>query len=252
MTQRRRGRALRASREPRRSVSSPCRAGFSRAATSRRSPCACRRAAIKTIGRTARADFIVDAALVSRLHCRLTADTSDQLVVEDLGSTNGTMVNGKKVDRGVLRAGDTLTVGRVDFRCRRGIDAVRRVGQGWGRPAARGFSPTALRPLTTSTETDSSVSLPRSSCPARGPDARRCHPETRTAPSGSIGSASRDRRPADRCGRSIRQTACRRRTARASSVPSRPIARQTPPGQCPGVCRMSTMYSPNVNGTPGS
>ena len=71
---------------------------------------------IKTIGRTARADFIVDAALISRLHCRLTADKSDQLVVEDLGSTNGTMVNGKKVDRVVLRAGDMLTVGRVEFR----------------------------------------------------------------------------------------------------------------------------------------
>ena len=71
--------------------------------------------AIKTVGRTARADFVVDAALVSRLHCRLTADPSDQLVVEDLGSTNGTIVNGKKVDRGILRVGDTLTVGRVDF-----------------------------------------------------------------------------------------------------------------------------------------
>ena len=71
---------------------------------------------IKTIGRTARADFIVDAALISRLHCRLTADKSDQLVVEDLGSTNGTMVNGKKIDRVVLRSGDTLTVGRVEFR----------------------------------------------------------------------------------------------------------------------------------------
>ena len=71
---------------------------------------------IKTIGRTARADFIVDAALISRLHCRLTADKSDQLVVEDLGSTNGTMVNGKKVDRVVLRAGDRLTVGRVEFK----------------------------------------------------------------------------------------------------------------------------------------
>jgi pSer/pThr/pTyr-binding forkhead associated (FHA) protein len=73
------------------------------------------RGSIKTIGRTARADFIVDAALISRLHCRLTADKSDQLVVEDLGSTNGTMVNGKKIDRIVLRAGDRLTVGRVEF-----------------------------------------------------------------------------------------------------------------------------------------
>ena len=70
---------------------------------------------VKTIGRTARADFIVDAALISRLHCRLTADRSDQLVVEDLGSTNGTIVNGRKVDRVILRAGDRLTVGRVEF-----------------------------------------------------------------------------------------------------------------------------------------
>src|SRR4029079_6620819 len=70
---------------------------------------------IKTVGRTARADFILDAALVSRLHCRLTADRSDQLIVEDLGSTNGIMVNGKRIDRVILRAGDRLKVGRVEF-----------------------------------------------------------------------------------------------------------------------------------------
>ena len=70
---------------------------------------------IKTIGRTARADFILDAALVSRIHCRLSADKSDQLVVEDLGSKNGTLVNGTPVSRHVLRDGDKLTVGRVEF-----------------------------------------------------------------------------------------------------------------------------------------
>jgi pSer/pThr/pTyr-binding forkhead associated (FHA) protein len=70
---------------------------------------------VKTLGRTARADFIVDAALVSRLHCRLTADRADQLFVDDLGSTNGTLVNGKRVDHAVLKAGDTLGVGRVQF-----------------------------------------------------------------------------------------------------------------------------------------
>ena len=70
---------------------------------------------IKTIGRTARADFIVDAALISRIHCRLTADRSDQLVVEDLSSTNGTLVNGERIDRVTLRAGDRLTVGRIEF-----------------------------------------------------------------------------------------------------------------------------------------
>jgi ABC transport system ATP-binding/permease protein len=73
------------------------------------------RGAVKTLGRTARADFIVSAALVSRLHCRLTADRSDQLIVEDLDSTNGTLVNGRRVKRSLLRAGDRLKVGRVEF-----------------------------------------------------------------------------------------------------------------------------------------
>jgi pSer/pThr/pTyr-binding forkhead associated (FHA) protein len=74
---------------------------------------------VKTIGRTARADFIVDEALVSRIHCRLTSDMSDQLVVEDLESTNGTLVNGKRISRAVLREGDVLTVGRIEFKVER-------------------------------------------------------------------------------------------------------------------------------------
>jgi len=69
----------------------------------------------KTIGRGAQADFIFDAPLVSRLHCRLTADVTGQLVLEDLGSTNGTAVNGTPTARAVLRTGDVLSVGRVTF-----------------------------------------------------------------------------------------------------------------------------------------
>jgi pSer/pThr/pTyr-binding forkhead associated (FHA) protein len=69
----------------------------------------------KTLGRAPRADFIVDAPLVSRLHCRLDIDGRDQLAVEDLGSTNGTWVNGHKVRRAPLTAGDKLTVGRIVF-----------------------------------------------------------------------------------------------------------------------------------------
>ncbi len=71
--------------------------------------------AVKTVGRTARADFILRAALVSRVHCRLTADASNQLVVEDLDSTNGTLLNGKRVKRAVVKAGDTITIGRTTF-----------------------------------------------------------------------------------------------------------------------------------------
>lgn len=70
--------------------------------------------AVKTVGRAPRADFIVDAALVSRLHCRLTAGV-EKLEVEDLSSTNGTYVNEKRVKRGQLRSGDRLRVGRVEL-----------------------------------------------------------------------------------------------------------------------------------------
>jgi pSer/pThr/pTyr-binding forkhead associated (FHA) protein len=70
---------------------------------------------IKTVGRATRADFIVDAPLVSRVHCRLTADVSGQLIVEDLDSTNGTLVNGGRVQRAIVKAGDTIGVGKVSF-----------------------------------------------------------------------------------------------------------------------------------------
>ena len=69
---------------------------------------------LKTMGRAPRADFVVDAALVSRVHCRFTL-SGGQLEIEDLGSTNGTFVNGKKIDRVTLSDGDKLTVGRVEF-----------------------------------------------------------------------------------------------------------------------------------------
>ena len=75
--------------------------------------------AVKTIGRASGAEFIVDAALVSRLHCQLTA-TADALQVKDLGSTNGTFVNGKRVTHAELRDGDTLSVGRFELLVSRG------------------------------------------------------------------------------------------------------------------------------------
>jgi pSer/pThr/pTyr-binding forkhead associated (FHA) protein len=70
--------------------------------------------AIKTIGRSPGAEFIVDAALVSRLHCQLTA-TAESLHVKDLGSTNGTFVNGKRVHAAQLKNGDRLGVGRLEL-----------------------------------------------------------------------------------------------------------------------------------------
>ncbi len=77
---------------------------------------------IRTIGRAVGADFIVDAALVSRVHCRLTARADGELEVRDLDSTNGTFVNGQRVETAQLAPGDRVQVGRVELVALRDAD----------------------------------------------------------------------------------------------------------------------------------
>jgi pSer/pThr/pTyr-binding forkhead associated (FHA) protein len=71
--------------------------------------------AARTLGRGPQANFVVEAPLVSRLHCRFTAESSGTLDVEDLGSTNGTWVNGQRVVRAALAAGDRVRVGQLEL-----------------------------------------------------------------------------------------------------------------------------------------
>jgi pSer/pThr/pTyr-binding forkhead associated (FHA) protein len=70
---------------------------------------------VRTVGRAIGADFIVDAALVSRVHCRLTALADGGLEVRDMDSTNGTFVNGRRVDAARLASGDRVQIGRVEL-----------------------------------------------------------------------------------------------------------------------------------------
>src|SRR5579872_5669756 len=67
------------------------------------------------IGRDAGNQVCVPSAWVSRRHCMLHVEGSTVLV-EDLGSRNGTFVNGLPVNRQELRPGDVLTVGDCSFR----------------------------------------------------------------------------------------------------------------------------------------
>jgi ABC transport system ATP-binding/permease protein len=77
---------------------------------------------IRTIGRSTGADFIVDVALVSRVHCRLSALPTGELEVRDLDSTNGTYVNGARVETARLVSGDKLKVGRVELVATQEVD----------------------------------------------------------------------------------------------------------------------------------
>lgn len=63
-----------------------------------------------TIGRDSSCDFQISERNVSRAHCRLTRH-SETYWLEDLGSTNRTVLNGVAVDRSPLADGDQVRVG---------------------------------------------------------------------------------------------------------------------------------------------
>jgi hypothetical protein len=67
------------------------------------------------IGRTPDNDIQVDAAWISRHHAVLLS-SPDHCIVEDLNSTNGVLVNGRRVGRQILHDGDVVTVGKTEFR----------------------------------------------------------------------------------------------------------------------------------------
>ena len=71
-----------------------------------------------SIGRSQQADLYVNSPRLSRTHCAVRLDPQG-VVLEDLGSANGTFVNGQRVSRTLLRPGDIVQLGgvaiRVDF-----------------------------------------------------------------------------------------------------------------------------------------
>jgi DNA-binding NtrC family response regulator len=64
------------------------------------------------IGKSSDNDLVLDEPTVSRWHCRLWPALPGH-EVEDLGSTNGTLVNGARVERAALRLGSELRLGRA-------------------------------------------------------------------------------------------------------------------------------------------
>ena len=64
-----------------------------------------------TIGRLPDNTIVIDNSAVSSHHVRVQRE-GPQFVVEDLGSTNGTFVNGEKITKKPLRHGDTILVGK--------------------------------------------------------------------------------------------------------------------------------------------
>lgn len=76
------------------------------------------------IGRTTDNQIVVNDPLASRKHARLVAGR-EGLTIEDLGSANGTFVNGTRQQRAVLREGDVITIGNIDFVVQQGTLVLR-------------------------------------------------------------------------------------------------------------------------------
>lgn len=67
------------------------------------------------VGRHPQCDARIDSIRVSRRHCCMT-QKNGELMVRDLGSTNGIRINGQRVESGRLRPGDELSIAHIRFR----------------------------------------------------------------------------------------------------------------------------------------
>lgn len=68
------------------------------------------------IGRGRGADAIVPEPTISRAHAAIGWERGDGFFVQDLGSTNGTTVNGKSEKRSALADGDEIQMGKLRLR----------------------------------------------------------------------------------------------------------------------------------------
>ena len=72
------------------------------------------------VGRHPQCDARLDSLRVSRHHCCMTQDNGE-VVVRDLGSTNGVRINGQRVEVGRLRPGDELSIAHIRYRLESGV-----------------------------------------------------------------------------------------------------------------------------------
>ena len=99
---------------------------------------------VTTAGRHDECQLRIKSSEVSRRHCQF-FEKNGLLLVKDMGSSNGTFLNGKRIEgQRVLEPGDELTIGPVKLR-------VEKVGQ--PAPAKAGASPAAPRPGDTAVPT---------------------------------------------------------------------------------------------------
>src|SRR5882672_9995528 len=81
------------------------------------------------VGRKDECDVRLDHKSVSKMHCVI-VKTDGMLFLRDLGSTNGTRVNGTRIRRAALLPNDQVTIAHFKFRVHLGPDEPARPATG--------------------------------------------------------------------------------------------------------------------------
>jgi pSer/pThr/pTyr-binding forkhead associated (FHA) protein len=100
---------------------------------------------IVLVGRHPDCDVRLDSQKVSRRHCCI-AQVNGDVIVRDLGSTNGIRINGQVVQECRLKPGDELAIGNVRFRVERDDNerAKSQASRAQERARAPGHDPGAI------------------------------------------------------------------------------------------------------------
>ena len=135
--------------------------------------------AMVVVGRHPSCDTRLDSLRVSRHHCCMTQENGE-VMVRDLGSTNGIRINGQRVEIGRIRPGDELSIAHIRYRLENGQGHEQTIAEAGGagilaRAADEDRVPSvAARPLEAAavSATPEKMPLPRrfaSCCPTALP-----------------------------------------------------------------------------------
>lgn len=107
--------------------------------------------AVQVIGRQTDVAIRIASSLISRHHCQITVGDDGSIIIKDLGSSNGTYVNRKKISQQELSAGDLIAVGDKVFVVRvngqpASIDAEESYDDGFVLPPSAAKAPPAAAP----------------------------------------------------------------------------------------------------------
>lgn len=105
-----------------------------------------------TVGRVSDNAFEIPEASVSSHHAEIILRGND-VVIRDLGSTNGTFINGEKITEAVLKPGQTLRFGTIDLK----LDT----GEGGTAPAGIGSAGVSTAPKKPKQSLDQTVVIPQ-------------------------------------------------------------------------------------------